>query len=229
MTDAASPAYLVTGAAGNVGRAVVAALVARGARVAAADRAGAAAPAGEGVAAFGGTDLADPAACAALVADVVARFGRLDGVAHTVGGFAMAPAAEADPAFWEGMFRLNALTTLNLFRAALPQLRGRGGALVAVSAGAALRAPARLGAYAAGKAAVLRLVEAFADELKAEGVRVNAVLPGTIDTPQNRASMPDADPALWVRPAEVAAAIAFLLSPEASGITGVGLSVTGRS
>lgn len=228
MTD--TPVMIVTGAAGNVGRATVAALGAQGVRVVASDRGTAASLAHPGpeVLAVDGIDLGDPESCTRLVENAVARHGRLDGIAHTVGGFAMAPCAEGSAAFWEEMFRLNALTTLNLFRAALPAMPA-GGSLVAISAGAALRAGSQMGAYAAGKAAVLRLVEAFADELKGEGVRVNAVLPGTIDTPQNRAAMPGADPSAWVKPAEVAAAIAFLLSPAASGITGVGLPVTGRT
>jgi NAD(P)-dependent dehydrogenase (short-subunit alcohol dehydrogenase family) len=86
-----------------------------------------------------------------------------------------------------------------------------------------------MSAYAASKSAVLRLTESLADELKADNIRVNAVLPGTIDTPQNRAAMPDADPSRWVRPTEVAEAILFLLSNAASGVTGALLPVGGRS
>jgi NAD(P)-dependent dehydrogenase (short-subunit alcohol dehydrogenase family) len=93
---------------------------------------------------------------------------------------------------------------------------------------AALRSPAGLAAYAASKSGVLRLVESYAEELKAEGIRVNAVLPGTIDTPQNRAAMPGADTTTWVQPAQLAEAIAFLLSGAASGVTGTLLPVTAR-
>jgi NAD(P)-dependent dehydrogenase (short-subunit alcohol dehydrogenase family) len=125
--------------------------------------------------------------------------------------------------------RLNTLTTLNLFRAALPAMRAaRSGSLVAVGAKPAFDAPSGFGAYAASKAGVLRLVEAFAAELKRDGVRVNAVIPGTMDTPQNRAAMPKADPSNWVTTAEVAAAIAFLLDPSASGVTGAALQAPGR-
>lgn len=86
--------------------------------------------------------------------------------------------------------------------------------------------PASFGPYAACKAAVLRLVEAFAAELKSEGVRVNAVLPGTMDTPQNREAMPNVDLARWVRPEEVAETIAFLLDVSASGGTSAAIPVT---
>ena len=75
---------------------------------------------------------------------------------------------------------------------------------------------------------MLRLVEAYAEELKTAGLRVNAILPGTIDTPQNRAAMPGADTSGWVQPAQLVEAAAFLVSPAASGITGVLLPVTGR-
>lgn len=227
MSDQGS-VFLVSGASGNLGQSVVAALAAQGARVVAADRRDA--RAGPDVAlGVGGVDFLDPAACDALVAQALERFGRLDGVAHTVGGFTMVAAAEADPEAWERMFRLNLITTANLFRAALPPMRAAGrGSLVAVAAGAALSAGTRLGPYAASKAAVLRLVDAFAAETKAEGVRVNAVLPGTMDTPQNRAAMPRADTSRWVRTGEVAQAIAFLLGDGASGVTGAALPVTGR-
>ena len=228
---------LVTGAAGNMGTALVALLAARGWRVAALDRArepleemATRLPAGSDPLLLPGVDLTDPAACRAAVEAVTARLGRLDAVAHTVGGFAMSPAAEATPAVFEQMFRLNLLTTANLFGAALVPMRAaRRGSLVAISAIAAARAPAGLAAYAASKAGVLKLVESYAEELKREGVRVNAVMPGTVDTPQNRASMPDADPSSWVKPAEIAEAIAYLISDAASGVTGTGLPITGRS
>jgi NAD(P)-dependent dehydrogenase (short-subunit alcohol dehydrogenase family) len=232
-----SQIVIVTGAAGNLGRATTSLLAARDACVVAVDRATGAPEAVVATLAvptrhlaIGDIDLGEPAACEGVVARTLDRFGRIDGVVHTVGGFDMAPIAEAGSALWERLFRLNALTTVNMFRAAIAAMRpARRGSLVAIGAGAALKAPAGLAAYSASKSAVLRLVESFAEELKPEGIRVNAVLPATIDTPQNRATMPDADPSAWVTPPQLAEVIAFLISDAASGVTGALLPVAGRS
>jgi NAD(P)-dependent dehydrogenase (short-subunit alcohol dehydrogenase family) len=230
MADA--KVVVVTGAAGNVGAALTALLTARGLRVAALDRSanGLDARFGETGAALKVpvADLSDPSAAQAAVAQVADKLGRLDGVAATVGMFAMAPAAESAPAMWEQMLRVNVISVLTVFSAALPHLRAAGGgSLVAIAAGAALRAPGGMAAYAASKAGVLRLVESLAEEAKGDRIRVNAVLPGTIDTPQNRAAMPGADPSHWVTPTQVAEVMAFLLSDAASGMTGQALGVPG--
>lgn len=226
---------LVTGAAGNLGRATLICLAGEGAALVAVDRMDAASnllPAGLGDPkahlAIPGLDLLDGASCDAGIARVMERFGRLDGVVHTVGGFTMQGIAEAGPAEWEAMFRLNLLSTVNIFRAGIAVMRPRGaGSLCAVGALAALQAPAGMGAYAAAKSGVLRLVESHAAELRGTGVRVNAVLPGTMDTPQNRAAMPDADPSGWVRPEAVGQVIAFLLSDAASAVSGALVPVAG--
>jgi NAD(P)-dependent dehydrogenase (short-subunit alcohol dehydrogenase family) len=224
-----SPVVIVTGASGNLGRAVVAALTAQGAGVVAVDHRRDAASPGAGVTVLGGVDLADEAQAAGAVEAVMSAHGRLDGCVHTVGGFAFARAADADAALFERMFRLNVLTTANLFRAALGPMRVAGrGSLVAIGAGAALKAPAGLAAYAAAKAGVLRIVESFAEEAKADGVRVNAVLPSIIDTPQNRADMPKADTSKWVSPEQLAGVVAFLVSDASSAITGASIPVPGR-
>ena len=220
---------MLTGAAGNLGRAVIARLLADGADVVALDRPGPGLAGLKGVQTVAVADLADEAACTEAVSSVLAAYGRLDGVVHTVGGFAWAGLAQSPAALWEQQFRMNVLTTLNVLRAAAGHMRVAGhGSMVAVGAGAAQRAPAGMSAYAAAKSAVHRMVESFADELKGENIRVNAVLPGTMDTPQNRADMPDADPSKWTRTSEVADTFAFLLSDAASGVTGVLLPVPGR-
>lgn len=227
---------LVTGAAGNLGRATLACLAREGTALVAADRTGdvgSLLPAGlddpAAHLALPGLDLLDAASCEAGIARVMARFGRLDGVAHTVGGFAMQPIAEAGPMEWEAMFRLNLLSTLNIFRAAITVMRPRGrGSLCAVGAVAALKAPACMGPYAASKSAVLRLVESYAEELRGTGLRVNAVLPTTMDTPQNRAAMPGADPSGWVRPEAVGQVIAFLLSDAAAAVSGACVPAAGH-
>lgn len=230
MADA--KVFIVTGAGGNVGSALTALLTARGHRVAALDRTteGLRARFGDNGAALGVAvgDITDPTAAQAACKQVAERLGRLDGVAATVGTFAMAPVAETTPEMFERMLRTNVISVATVFSAALPHLRAAGGgSLVAVGAGAALRAPAGMAAYAASKAGVLRLVESLAEEAKADRIRVNAVLPGTIDTPQNRAAMPAADPSRWVTPQQVAELMAFLLSDAASGVTGQAVGVPG--
>ncbi|MGZ6017687.1 MAG: SDR family oxidoreductase, partial [Phenylobacterium sp.] len=130
---------------------------------------------------------------------------------------------------WHRLFLMNVQTASNACRAAIPHLRRSGaGRVVNVGANAALKASLGMGAYAASKAGVHSLTQALAEELKGDGVTVNAVLPSIIDTPTNRADMPTADFASWVRPQELAAVMLFLASPEASGVTGALIPVTGR-
>ena len=226
---------VVTGAGGNLGSTVVQLLAARGARLVAMERTDVAlARVLSGldvkrVLPAPGIDLGDFDACRGLVDLALARFGRIDGLVQTVGTFAMASIDEADPVHWDLMFRANVLTTLNICRAAVSAMRAAGrGSIVTIGAAGAARGGKGMAAYAAAKSAVLRLTESLADELKGEGVRANCVLPGIIDTPQNRADMPKADPTRWVTPAQLAEVIAFLLSDAASGVTGTGLPVTGR-
>ncbi|HEY0423411.1 MAG TPA: SDR family NAD(P)-dependent oxidoreductase [Rhodopila sp.] len=228
----ANKVIIVTGAAGNVGSALARVLASRGARVVLVDtirdRLSAVKEAleGSGHLAYSEYDLTDSAASKALVAKVQSTCGRLDGVGTTVGGFAMARLEDAGLDQWDAMFRLNVKTTWNIYQAAVPVIReGGGGALVGIGSAAGLRGSAQMAAYSATKSAVMRLTESLADELRADRIRVNAVLPTTIDTPQNRAAMPGADTSLWVQPSEVAEAMTFLLSDAASGVSGALLPV----
>ena len=223
---------IVTGAAGNVGSALAAHLAAKGARIAAVDTvkdrldAVVAGLAGSGHMALSTYDLTQSAATEALVAQVVATAGRLDAVGTTVGGFAMAKLADAGLDQWDAMFNLNVKTTWNIYRAAVPAIRNAGGgALVGIGSAAGLRGSGEMAAYAATKSAVMRLTESLADELRLDRIRVNAVLPTTIDTPQNHAAMPGADSSRWVKPAHIADVMGFLLSDAASAVSGQLLQV----
>ena len=137
--------------------------------------------------------------------------------------------AEGDPAIWDQMFAVNLKSALFTSRAAIPFLRqSRQGRIINIGANAALKAGAGMGAYTASKSGLHRLTESLAEELKAAGITVNAVLPSVIDTPANRASMPKADFAKWVTPQELAEVILFLASDAASAVTGALLPVSGR-
>lgn len=182
---------IVTGAAGNVGSVLAGVLAGRGARIAAVDtvkdrlEAVVAGLPGSGHLALSEYDLMDTAATEALVARVLAVCGRLDGVGTTVGGFAMARLADAGLEQWEQMFALNVKTTWNIYRASVPVIRAcGGGALVGIGSAAGLKGSGEMAAYGATKSAVMRMTESLADELRGDRIRVNAVLPSTIDTPQ---------------------------------------------
>jgi NAD(P)-dependent dehydrogenase (short-subunit alcohol dehydrogenase family) len=220
---------LVTGAAGVLGQAVIATLVARGEAVVAVDLAPMIPSAGQRLS-VGGIDLADATAGAALIAQLTGTSGAgsLTGLVNVAGGFLWETVSEGGWASWERMYRINVQTAFEATRLALPALRSTRGAIVNVSAAATARAGAGMGAYTAAKSAVSRLTEALAAEELANGVRVNAVMPSVIDTPANRRDMPDADPSRWVSPSEIAEVVAFLLSPAASGVTGALVPVVGR-
>lgn len=217
----------ITGGHGELGRAVVAAALDQGLKVAIIDHAtGQTAP--TGTLALGGVDLTDAAAAATAIATVVETFGRLDALLNIAGGFVWQTVDDDQPA-WDRMFALNLTTALNSCRAALPYLKqSDAGRIVNVGANGAQKSVSGMGAYAGSKSAVHRLTESLAEELKSTPVTVNAVLPSILDTPQNRADMPDADPALWVAPADLATVMLFLASPQARAITGALIPVTGR-
>jgi NAD(P)-dependent dehydrogenase (short-subunit alcohol dehydrogenase family) len=213
---------IVTGGFGALGRVVVAELAKRGFTVAAVDVAPA--PAGYPAAmALGGVDLTDEAAVTAAYAAVAGQLGSINGLVNIAGGFIWEPVEGGALDSWDKMFRMNLRTAATSSAAALPYLTKQGGAIVNVGAAGAVSPAAGMAPYAASKAGVRALTESLADELKGKKVRVNAVLPTIIDTPANRASMPDADTSGWVTPAAAAKAIAFLLSDESSAVTGASL------
>ncbi|WP_375268009.1 SDR family NAD(P)-dependent oxidoreductase [Phenylobacterium sp.] len=224
----------VTGAFGVLGEVVATAAAAQGARLALIEHAprppeGLVEACGAQTLVVAGVDLADPAAAQSAMDQVADRFGGLDALINIAGGFRWQTVEAGDPAQWDRLFAMNLKTALNASRAALPLLKASpAGRIVNVGAAGALKAAAGMGAYAASKAAVHKLTESLAEELKADGITVNAVLPSIIDTPANRADMPDADFAAWVAPADLAAVILFLASESARAVTGALVPVTGR-
>ncbi len=218
---------IVTGVCGVLGSAVSELLAVRGARVVGFDRA-------ENdrrcKVDFAGVDLADETACRRAVDSAVARSGPLYGLVNIAGGFEMATLAQGGPGLWDRMYHMNLRTALCASSAALPHFQEHGaGRIVNVGAGAAAKGAAAMGAYAAAKSGVARLTESLAEEWRGAGVTVNVVAPNIIDTPANRAAMPDADFSSWTSPAAIARVIAFLLSDEASAVTGALIPVTGAS
>jgi NAD(P)-dependent dehydrogenase (short-subunit alcohol dehydrogenase family) len=234
MFDLSGRVVIVTGAAGNLGQAVAQALASAGARRVLLDRSlerlKKVYAEGAETLLLGDADLTDEASVARSVDAALKRYGRIDALANTVGGFAGGRKIhEEDLATWEAMQRINLRTALLACRAVVPLMRKQGGGrIVNVAARAALSGVAGLGAYCASKSAVIRLTETLAAELKDDGITVNCVLPGTIDTPQNRRAMPEADFSKWVEPAAIAEVMLFLISDAARAVSGAALPVYGR-
>ncbi|MGH9694725.1 MAG: SDR family oxidoreductase [Bryobacteraceae bacterium] len=219
---------VITGALGALGKVVAESALARGARVAGVDHAISQMAATGNRVELGGVDLSNAAAAKTAIDSVASHFGRIDALVNIAGGFAFEAVAEGEANTWQRMYALNVLTALNASRAAIGHLAASGaGRIVNVGAMAALQAGSGMGPYAASKAGVHRLTEALAAEWKGK-ITVNAVLPSIIDTPANRASMPQADFGKWVTPQELAEVILFLLGDAASAVTGALIPVSGR-
>ena len=165
------------------------------------------------------------------IQEQLADLPRVDVVLNLAGGFTMGPTVyEVEDKDWNFLFDINVNTMRNMIRVAVPKMLAQGGgAIVNVGALAALEGVEAMGAYCASKSVVMRLTESLSAELKQQGINVNAVLPSIIDTPANRAAMPDADPSLWVDPQDLAEVICFLASDSAKAIHGALLPVAGLS
>ena len=223
--------FVVTGGFGVLGQALCGLLVERGARVALLDRAAAPAASSDSdsarTLALGAVDLNVEVAAQQALARVLQQWQRIDGLVNVAGGFAWQTVADGSLDTWDRLYAMNLRSAVAATQAVLPHL-GAGGRIVNIAALAAHKAGGGMGAYAASKAGVLRFTEALAEELKDRSVTVNALLPSIIDTPANRADMPGADFERWVTPLALSRVVAFLLSDDASAITGAGLPVVGR-
>jgi NAD(P)-dependent dehydrogenase (short-subunit alcohol dehydrogenase family) len=233
--DFSNRTVVITGAAGNLGQALAKGFAAAGANVVLVDL-----DANRLKSAFGADSEKRSLVAANLLKreeaqraiDVARqRFRKIDVLCNIAGGFRMGEAVhETSDETWDFLFNLNVRTLLNMVRAAVPALIEAGaGKVVNVGAAGALRGGAMMGAYAAAKSVVIRLTEAMSAELRERNINVNCVLPTIIDTPENRAAMPDADPTRWVAPADLAMTIMYLASDNARAIHGAAVPVAGRS
>lgn len=228
---------VVTGAAGNLGRAVATAFAQRGARMALLDLSEQTIqpvvddlPPGTEAKAYAVNLLEAKSVDQGLQA-IVHDFGRIDVLANIAGGFSMGPLIQdTGDADWDFMMNLNVRSVFYTCRAAIPNMLANGGGrVVNVSARAALEGKGRMGPYCASKAAVKTLTESLAAENKFDNITVNCILPGTIDTPQNRDAMPDANFSNWVPPEALADVVVFLASEASRCVTGAAIPVYGRS
>ncbi len=218
---------IVTGGFGILGAAVAAAFAAAGDKVTRIDFAPEAKEMLAGALDIGGVDLTDAQATEAALDEVVAAHGGIDVLVNVAGGFTWETLEGGSLANWARMQAMNLTTAATITQLALPRLKASAaGRVVNIGAGAAIKAGAGMGAYAASKSGVHRLTEALAEELAGTSVTVNAVLPSIIDTPTNRADMPDADFSTWVQPDAIADVIDFLASNAARAITGALIPVS---
>ncbi|MEC9183977.1 MAG: SDR family NAD(P)-dependent oxidoreductase [Pseudomonadota bacterium] len=235
MLNFKNKTVMITGAAGNLGRAVAEAFGSHGANLVLLDLNGealeSAYPGDHAHSLKCAADLMKAVDIAEAVKAAKAKFGGLNGLAAIAGGFHMGEAVHELPKDkWDLMMDLNARTLLNSVEAVVPGMIEAGaGKIVTIGANAARQGMAAMSAYIVAKSAVIRLTESMSAELRGQGINVNCVMPSIIDTPENRAAMPDADPGDWVSPEKLANVILFLCSEEASAVHGAAVPVVGLS
>jgi NAD(P)-dependent dehydrogenase (short-subunit alcohol dehydrogenase family) len=217
---------LVTGASGGLGQAVVRAFLDAGARVATIQRA----DAEPGVFSLA-ADLTAAAQAAQAIFTVRAHFGRIDALVHLVGGFDGGVTVEqTTDGSWTRMFDLNVNSAFHVIRAVLPGMLASGrGRILAIGSRTAVEPAAAVAAYGASKAALVSLVRSVALEVRQRGLTANIVLPSVIDTPGNRAAMPQADATKWVAPEAIARLLVWLASDAAADVNGAAIPIYGRA
>jgi NAD(P)-dependent dehydrogenase (short-subunit alcohol dehydrogenase family) len=226
---------IVTGAAGNLGKAVASAFADQGANLVLVDLRRESLEKAFGSEndrrSFAPANLLQMAEATGVAQAALTRFGRIDVLCNIAGGFRMGETVhETSDENWNFLFDINARTVLHMARATIPHMISAGGGkIVNVGAFAAQKGVAQMGAYIASKSTVIRMTEAMAAELRDKNINVNCVLPTIIDTPENRAAMPKANPAKWVAPGDLANVILFLASDAARAVHGAALPVAGLS
>ena len=220
---------LITGAKGGLGSSVTRAFLDAGATVVGVSRSIAGADFPHPRFTAMPATLSNGDAARTLAAAVVARHGRIDALVHLVGGWAGgASVAETDDAMLEAMLDVNVRSAFHMARAVVPHMRARGsGRILAIGSRAAVEASPMMAAYSAAKAALVALIRALAAENRDRGIAANVILPGTLDTPANRAADPSADFTAWVQPDQVASLLVYLASDTASQVTGAAIPVYG--
>ncbi len=228
---------LITGGTGGLGVAVLEEFLAEGAQVLSTyieerqlkyatdvkDRYGAALS-------FAKADITKSGQTEKLIQKSIKKLGRIDILINIVGGFSMAGIVDTDDAAWERMMDMNLKSVFLMTRAALPHMMERDyGRIVNIGARPALHGAANMSAYGASKAGVLNLTQSAADEMSRYNININAIIPGTMDTPHNRAEMPKADHSKWVKPEEIARVISFLCSSGGDSISGAVVPVLGKT
>jgi NAD(P)-dependent dehydrogenase (short-subunit alcohol dehydrogenase family) len=238
MFDFSGQVVVITGAAGKLGMTAARAFHAAGAKIAVVDR-----QRDEIRVVFGddipeddtcyflSANLMDEESVAGMVRDIWSHYGQIDALINIAGGFSMGPPLYETPvSTWEFMLNLNARTVFLTSREILPLMMDQGeGKIVSIAARAALTGKANMAPYVVSKSAVVRLTESMAAEQQEYDINVNCVLPGTIDTPRNRAENPAADFSKWVAPEALVDVILFLTSDGARAINGAAIPVYGRS
>ena len=221
---------LITGAKGGLGRFVTDAFLAAGAKVVGVSRTIQASDFPQPGFAVLPADLASGEAGRKIAGDVMTRFGRIDFLVHVMGGFAGGKSvAETDDETLDQMLDQNYRSAFYIARAVLPPMRRQGsGRILAVASRQAVEPGAMVGAYSASKAALVALIRTIALENKDRNISANSVLPGTMNTPANRAAEPTADASQWVQPAQVAALLVHLASDAAAQVTGAAIPIYGK-
>jgi NAD(P)-dependent dehydrogenase (short-subunit alcohol dehydrogenase family) len=236
MFDLSKRVVVLTGATGHIGPAVTRAYLEQGAHVAVAVRDATKGAAlkdevgGDERLMVAAADPSDRQAMERLVEQVLRGWGRLDVLANLVGGYATSAAADGDLAAYRASWDQKVATAVTATAACIRPMRARGyGRIVSVASVSALKGEKGAAGYAMANAALVRWTESLAEETKREGITANCVLPRIIDTPENRAAMPKADPSRWATSAEIAVVVVFLSTDEASGVTGAAIPVLART